>query len=257
MPTTLTGNSPEREQRLQALLLDRISLKYERRIAREIAREMNQAADAVKNGVSPAMLSTADHQQNMGRILTSLWTDSVEMMANHLLQGVKAAPGPLHKKENGRIVTTAIIDNIMREWALSIGSQKITQISETTRSDIRRIVEAGIAAGESEKEIADKIWAVSPTKSMSRAQTISRTESHAAANAATQASAKAVNVPMRRRWASASARVRDTHDRADGQTVGMDEPFIVGGHKLRYPGDPRGPAEEVINCRCAVVFVIE
>jgi hypothetical protein len=34
----------------------------------------------------------------------------------------------------------------------------------------------------------------------------------------------------------------------------MDEPFIVGESELMYPSDPEGPAEEVINCRCAVLY---
>lgn len=45
-------------------------------------------------------------------------------------------------------------------------------------------------------------------------------------------------------------RTRMSHLLADGQRRKVDEPFDVGGAKLAYPGDPRGPADEVINCRC-------
>lgn len=48
-------------------------------------------------------------------------------------------------------------------------------------------------------------------------------------------------------------RVRIAHVSADGQTVPIDEPFIVGGYKLMYPGDTltsNPPADLVINCRC-------
>lgn len=47
-------------------------------------------------------------------------------------------------------------------------------------------------------------------------------------------------------------RTRDTHRRADGQVVPVDQPFIVGGDRLMYPGDPRGSAKETINCRCSM-----
>lgn len=60
----------------------------------------------------------------------------------------------------------------------------------------------------------------------------------------------------RRRWVTMhDDAVRDTHRAADGQTVGLDEPFVVGGASLRWPGDRLGPAGEVINCRCITVGV--
>lgn len=51
-------------------------------------------------------------------------------------------------------------------------------------------------------------------------------------------------------------RVRPTHAVADGQTVPIDEPFIVGGYKMRFPGDvftSNPPASEVIMCRCVEI----
>jgi hypothetical protein len=55
---------------------------------------------------------------------------------------------------------------------------------------------------------------------------------------------------VRRTWRTASdARVRDSHAGIDGETVGLDEMFSIG---LRFPGDPLGPPEEIINCRCWV-----
>lgn len=46
--------------------------------------------------------------------------------------------------------------------------------------------------------------------------------------------------------------VRPTHVSADGQTVPINEPFIVGGYKLMFPGDDSMGASpnETVNCRC-------
>lgn len=48
-------------------------------------------------------------------------------------------------------------------------------------------------------------------------------------------------------------RTRATHLQADGQTVRVDQDFIVGGYAMGYPGDPRAPAKETANCRCVLV----
>lgn len=47
---------------------------------------------------------------------------------------------------------------------------------------------------------------------------------------------------------------RDTHREADGQTVPAGAPFDVGAAYLQYPGDPAGPGEEVLHCRCTMTL---
>ena len=47
-------------------------------------------------------------------------------------------------------------------------------------------------------------------------------------------------------------RVRDTHEPMHGVTVASGKPFMVGGVALQYPGQPIGPPEVWINCRCGL-----
>lgn len=49
-------------------------------------------------------------------------------------------------------------------------------------------------------------------------------------------------------------KTRLDHRDADGQTVPIGSAFTIGGWFMRYPHDPLGPAEEVINCRCKLTF---
>jgi hypothetical protein len=57
-----------------------------------------------------------------------------------------------------------------------------------------------------------------------------------------------------KRWVTRrDERVREPHAAADGQTVPLDQPFIVDGFAMRYPGDRNAPAYLTINCRCVTV----
>ncbi len=89
-----------------------------------------------------------------------------------------------------------------------------------------------------------------------RATMLARTDLIALSNAA---SLKAVSTleepPLYKTWLTAGDdRVRPEHVEANRQTVKVDEPYHVGGSKLMYPGDPAGPDDLVINCRCVSIF---
>ena len=49
-------------------------------------------------------------------------------------------------------------------------------------------------------------------------------------------------------------RVRHTHVEADGQTVAIDKPFLVGDSELQFPCDPLGSSKEIVNCRCQCIY---
>ena len=56
-----------------------------------------------------------------------------------------------------------------------------------------------------------------------------------------------------REWVTAGDhRVRSSHVRLSGVKRRLDGTFPAAGGPLRYPGDPRGSASEVISCRCSL-----
>ncbi len=93
-----------------------------------------------------------------------------------------------------------------------------------------------------------------------RAETIARTEAmtslhEAQAQATEQAIAGGIDRGnVRYTWHTAKPRdkrARESHTPMDGETVADGELFVTGaGNTLEYPGDPNGPPEETINCRC-------
>ena len=57
----------------------------------------------------------------------------------------------------------------------------------------------------------------------------------------------------RRVWdATMDDRTREAHQAANGQDVGLDEPFTVDGEEMMHPGDFGASPGNVINCRCVV-----
>lgn len=93
-----------------------------------------------------------------------------------------------------------------------------------------------------------------------RAMTVARTETGGALNAGRHAAFQQVaddlDEPFDQMWlATADARTRPTHRAADLQRVPLGSRFVVGQSRLLFPGDPSGPAKEVINCRCTTLLV--
>lgn len=254
---TLTGNDRRREQHVQSLMADRISLRYERAIAREIAKTMRRAAKLV-NYKQPYQWILSEHKNNIQDLLTGLYKETADLFASYFTATEKFRRFALIQKRE--VPKVQIVDRIVSEWVIQYGGDLITQISETTMRDINDAVSDGISQGLGEREIAKLIEAVAHTKSASRAQTIARTETSRAANATGITTAKETGIAMLKVWvASGGSRTRDSHRRAgddykDG--IDLDEPFIVGGERLRYPGDPSGSPEESINCRCVLTYEI-
>jgi hypothetical protein len=100
-----------------------------------------------------------------------------------------------------------------------------------------------------------------------RGETIARTETLTSLRAAQYeaarqlvASGKVRREDVRLVWkATFDGRTRDSHAILHGESTGIDEPFVspLTGARIRYPGDPSAPAEEIINCRCALTVRVD
>lgn len=137
---------------------------------------------------------------------------------------------------------------------------RLVRLPDEVYALIVREVETGVALGDSIPDIAARVQSVLTATGSeywpNRARTVARTETMAAVNAGAYAGAlrdaeeRGDPAPFKVWLATDDTRTRPTHHEADGQRTLLTEPFRVGGAQLLYPGDPRGPAQEVINCRC-------
>ena len=135
-------------------------------------------------------------------------------------------------------------------------------ITNTTASQLRDTLREAITEGESINEMVARIRRVfdgTVRGDTPRTRMIARTESTGIVNGGTRLSYQQnPDIIQQIEWLSSrDARVRPTHTAADGQRVGLNESFNIGGALMRHPGDPQGPAREVINCRCTVLPVLE
>lgn len=138
---------------------------------------------------------------------------------------------------------------------------RLVRIPDEVYSLIVREVEQGVARGESIPDISQRVSSVLTATGSerwpNRAVTVARTETLAAVNAGAyagavrDAEARGDLAPFKAWIATEDTRTRTTHEDADGQRTLLTSPFQVGGAQLLFPGDPRGPANEVINCRCS------
>ena len=131
------------------------------------------------------------------------------------------------------------------------------EVNETTKEKLRVALSIGILEGEGVAELSKRVVKAMNVR-IKQANTIARTETIGTANTATFQGYKQSGIKMKKQWLSAhDTRTRDAHARMDGVTIDLDENFNVYGVKMKYPHDPSGGANNLVNCRCTLISVIK
>ena len=151
-------------------------------------------------------------------------------------------------------------EGVVRNYLRDTATDRIIGISTTTQNLIRRaLLEADQETNprQAAKLIEERVGGAFGRR---RAITIARTETHAAASYANHEVAKDLGVPMRKQWvATNDGRTRTWHSNVNGQTVDLDEDFIVPykgvEYRMKHTGDPNGGAHNTINCRCVTIYL--
>lgn len=144
-------------------------------------------------------------------------------------------------------------------FTTSLG-QRLAGFRTAVWERLRRAVGRGREAGETPEQLRARVAELMVLEEWDgQVMTMTRTETMAALNAGAFAGAfdeqERTGEPWEKRWqATDDQRVRHNHRQADGQIRPLHDPFDVGGQPLQFPGDPLGPAGEVINCRCAARY---
>ena len=157
------------------------------------------------------------------------------------------------------------------ERIMNIGGRRITQINRFTKAyvlnKLRPILNEGIREGLGISDIANAIISniaeYAGTFARYRATRIARTEIISTSNWAGLASAQAAGIEdqVLKKWLpTQDERTRQSHlDMENHPAIPLDQKFevpLLGGGVdfLKYPGDPNGQPESVINCRCVIIY---
>ena len=257
MPRRLGAADRRRESAEQQAIQARLEAYTQRRFSSAIREAMRSAAGAwERDGLLGVSAVIAEHREQVQARLEEAYRRGATASGERLMGLVQEKHG-----RHARILKELpdAWDDALNRFIRSYTASKVTQISATTEAQLRAIIMRGEESGLGVEEIARSIRQdYAPQFGQYRAHMIARTETHAAWGEGSQAAGEASGLDMRKEWvASVDGRERDEHSNADTQEVGLKEAFIVMGQELKYPGDPNGSAENVINCRCVSAHIVD
>lgn len=202
--------------------------------------------------------------------------DQRTMIRNFLEVGLKAGDNPrttaldligriskeTGRREGGVIGLTSSQEQWVRNYEAELRSDSPSDALLRALRD-KRFDKSVLAAEANDEPLADELINKMVTNYTNRAlqyraESIARTETIAAVHKAQdEALSQAIglgqiaNDEIILTWNTAGDdRVRASHEELDGQSIARGEYFETENGILRYPGDPLGEPEDVINCRC-------
>lgn len=201
-------------------------------------------------------------KKDLTKTLTAIYLTVIEdfgrAVFRQIVNDAKSQGIKLETKEGipGEDLDFELYNFFIQEFIGETVAEKVVAISRFTREVLKHDISNGIEYGETIDEIAERIdrrylEQIIPNRSV----VIARTEVIGASNFASQAAATETGLDLEKEWLSTpDSRTRKDHRDADGQKRPLNESYEVGGEKLRFPGDPRGRAENVIQCRCTEIY---
>lgn len=140
----------------------------------------------------------------------------------------------------------------------------LVRIPDRIYRDVIKTMAVGRDKGETVEQIRQRVNNILNINGSenwpNRALVIARTEVARFNEAGALAAARRIETSERsvilKRWDDRDdGKVRRSHERVDNTLRRLGEPFQVGRSSMQQPLDPHGAAQEVVNCRCRLVYV--
>lgn len=215
-------------------------------------RQILDAADLYERTGSVQVRS-----EDLTRTVRDIYSDSFWSSARWLHNRLTSRKADMDEETRKRLVV--ILINFFFTSLLAL----VQQMQRTTRIDIFAIVQAGIAQGKDNKEIARDIRRMAPSLARQRATTRATTSVTQASELGMAAAASNLNAATKVWVTTLDERTRRgergyDHASAHLQAVRASDAFIVSGEMLAHPGDTSlgASAGNVVNCRCVTLYQI-
>ncbi|WP_164851247.1 phage minor head protein [Larkinella soli] len=234
------------------------------RIAARVLREwLQQVQDAVSGGEGgPASAENRITREAVYRLIEEIYNAVGPAAAEREFHLVRERVRFAMKRESV-LFSAGFFSRKWQELMRTLMADKDTasrvqQITVTTRRLIRDALTRAATDRLDIRATARLIREVLGGRAMrNRALLIARTETTRAANLGAQMGAESTGLVLEKVWiATGDSRTRPAHRAMLGKPpIPKDALFVVGGRKMKYPGDPAGGAANVVSCRCAVSYV--
>ena len=136
-------------------------------------------------------------------------------------------------------------------------TNKITQVTQGIKDEFRKLLLRASSENMTTQQTARLFSQELPVTRM-RALRIARTEMTHASSLGVEFAAETSQLKLYQVWIhSKVGNYRETHAAANGQYKPKGTDFMIDGVNMSGPGDPRGGAINVVNCRCRKSFLTE
>lgn len=221
------------------------------RAKKQILSDLDEIGEEVKNKVMEYYI---DHKSKIDELYEDIVLDNYTEIINITLDEVAKIVG-----EASLGISFDLLNEEAKVFLMNKRIKFAVAVANTTHQAIINELAKGFELGEGISELAERIKDM-PEFSISRAKIVSRTEIISSSNAGTHQGYIESGVVIGKEWINtADSKTRLDHVFAGGQRKKLNEPFIVGGETLMYPGDNSlgASARNIIQCRCTTIPILE
>jgi phage-related minor tail protein len=226
----------------------------------KVAKYERKVEVAIAAALKTHQTNAQEHAEDTDPFDLKSWPNSVQQQVDPAVRSVfheivadiagtvgLTAAVLMHKvAPSGTTVASTVEDNV------GAMNKKVTVVGENFAKRFSLVIDTSTDAGVKADKISSLLTAFETQPSLV-ARSVNFFANAVSTQAALTVAAEGGNTVTRWWTTMGDDRVREDHVDADGTSATGDNPFIVGGESLMYPGDPNGSEAETANCRCWIV----